>query len=186
MTDEKIEKSGGIESSLGNLDEEVETEEAYKERLRAELKDELREELADENKPAEAEPTTVVSRRYRCVRPCYVRNQRWKPDDGKVLTVEFADEEAVKTPDHFVEIGVNVKEDVEAGYEGDAVELSDVKAALLQLNFNKKEHWTKAGLPVMSVVESLLGRETTRKEVEKAFPGFCQDTKTLKPKSLLE
>lgn len=51
-----------------------------------------------------------------------------------------------------------------------------IKAALMKLDPDNNEHWTKAGLPALLAVETALGRAgVTRRDVESAFPGYTRD-----------
>lgn len=51
-----------------------------------------------------------------------------------------------------------------------------LKQAVLSLNVNNDEHWTRSGKPVMEAIQAVYGSaDVTRKDVEEVLPGYTRE-----------
>lgn len=114
-------------------------------------------------------------KQYRCVQECFFRGRRWRPGDGKILTLQHDELD----PPHFKRLGVDKREDVEEGYNENEILHAKIREALQQLNPNDPSHWTARGEPAVIAVEAVLGFDIYRRDIDEAWPGFNQDTMTL-------
>lgn len=52
----------------------------------------------------------------------------------------------------------------------------ELRRAVLHLDYDDDDHWTKEGLPMMEIVEGFLGYDITRKELEVVASDITRET----------
>lgn len=108
-----------------------------------------------------------MTKRWRCDTPTFFADRMWK--EGEVY-------QGLKANEHFTDLDEEYDEDDLEELPIDS-RLEIIKSALKNLDYDNEDHWTKGdGLPMVKVVEEMSGLDTSRVEIEKAWPGFNRDT----------
>ena len=106
-----------------------------------------------------------------CIKKCYYGERLWVPEENKVLRAEESPSK------YFVEFSPDQAYDEEVDtIDPKVVVKTQIRDVLKKFNTDDKSFWTANGKPSAKKASEMLGFEVTRKELDKAWPGYTRDS----------